>query len=578
MSTMQDEYDVFISYRRDGGGERAILIEQELERRGYRVFLDVNDLYSGAFNEALYQTIENTPNFIVILTPQSLDRCLDPEDWVRKEIAHALKSKKNIIPIMSTSFVWPKDDLPAELEPLRKCNAIRELTQIEYYPAVFERLVTFMPPPAKTSRRRRNLNVACIAFILFSIPVGLFVYKMIPQQATSEVALLQNPASLTVNPVTPNPVDILKRAETVVEATRKASDSHRQSEAPLANELESEQVPQRASTNEPSSETALPSKDESVLASQQTVQKTSEFPLSTTPSREVDNSNAQKAVKPETNTPQSLPPSPPAPNGKESLSEENPPKKEATKKMPLTTKEGLYQALEIAGMTFRHIPQGSFTMAFVHNGRQVDAHRVTLTHDYWISTTEVTQKVYEHIMKQRPSMNGSEPEWPVDSVTWANAMDFCNRLSVESGKRMRLPTQAEWEYACRAGADLSENYGRQDATLPGDIKKMGLFRQKGVLNIKQKPIPVASKTPNRYGLYDMHGNVSELCLDGLRKYESGADVSDPKGREVVPGRSQCVVRGGDFLETPEHCSNFSIAVRSANTTSRTVGFRVLMEE
>jgi hypothetical protein len=109
-------YDVFISYRREGGGDLAHLLRIALERRGSRVFLDVRELRAGPFDEALLRHIEAIPNFVVLLTPGCLDRCEDPADWFRREITHALTTGRRVIPVRREGFQPPPPtDLPEEI-------------------------------------------------------------------------------------------------------------------------------------------------------------------------------------------------------------------------------------------------------------------------------------------------------------------------------------------------------------------------------------------------------------------------------------------------------------------------------
>ena len=98
------ECDVFISYRRDGGDMTAMYFYQALKERGYNVFYDLEVLRAGKFNEALLSSIDSCKDFVLILSPGALDRCNDENDWVRKEIAEALRTKKNIIPVMLKGF------------------------------------------------------------------------------------------------------------------------------------------------------------------------------------------------------------------------------------------------------------------------------------------------------------------------------------------------------------------------------------------------------------------------------------------------------------------------------------------
>ena len=96
-------YDTFISYRRDNGFYIARLVRDQLEKRGISAFLDLEELRSGKFNEKLYEVIRNSKNFILILPSGALDRCVNEDDWVRKEVEHAIAQNKNIVPIALTT-------------------------------------------------------------------------------------------------------------------------------------------------------------------------------------------------------------------------------------------------------------------------------------------------------------------------------------------------------------------------------------------------------------------------------------------------------------------------------------------
>lgn len=124
-ATERDKYDAFISYRRESGAAEARLIRSELRERKVRAFLDVDDLKSGHFDEALLRRITAAPNFIVILSPHALDRCSDKRDWLRQEIAQAVKTRRNIIPILLRGFEFPdRESLPDDLKPLPTHNGL----------------------------------------------------------------------------------------------------------------------------------------------------------------------------------------------------------------------------------------------------------------------------------------------------------------------------------------------------------------------------------------------------------------------------------------------------------------------
>jgi len=151
MANHANKYDVFLSYRRDGGETMAILLRDRLSAKGYRVFLDIESLNSGSFNEKLLSVIEECTDIIVVCSKNSLDRCANEGDWVRMEIAHALKHGKNVVPVLLRGFEWP-DTLPGDIDALRMQNGINAGSN-EYFDAAIDRLakkflasVPVMPP------------------------------------------------------------------------------------------------------------------------------------------------------------------------------------------------------------------------------------------------------------------------------------------------------------------------------------------------------------------------------------------------------------------------------------------------
>lgn len=136
---MADQYDVFISYRRDGGEQTAHMLRDALLTRGYRVFLDVETMRSGQFNVTLFDTIRQCTDFIIICSPGAFDRCVNPGDWVRLELECALKNGKKIIPLMMRNFIQPPADaLPESLRGLFDFNGI--IAGVDYFDAVVDKL------------------------------------------------------------------------------------------------------------------------------------------------------------------------------------------------------------------------------------------------------------------------------------------------------------------------------------------------------------------------------------------------------------------------------------------------------
>lgn len=135
------KYDIFISYRRDGGDTLAQLIYDRLTGRGYRVFLDIESLRSGKFNEKLLNVIEESNDVIVILPPNALDRCKNPGDWLFREVSHAIQCEKNLVPIMMKGFSWP-EEMPEGIEELANYNGIADSKN--YFDAVIDKLTTIL--------------------------------------------------------------------------------------------------------------------------------------------------------------------------------------------------------------------------------------------------------------------------------------------------------------------------------------------------------------------------------------------------------------------------------------------------
>lgn len=131
------EYQIFISYRRDGGEDLAGRISDKLKGLGYQVFYDVESMRSGTFNTQIYAAIEACEDVLLILPPRGLDRCKDEDDWVRLEIEHAIRCGKNIIPVMMRGFEFPAV-LPGSIDGIRSYEGVK--VYAEYFSAVIDRV------------------------------------------------------------------------------------------------------------------------------------------------------------------------------------------------------------------------------------------------------------------------------------------------------------------------------------------------------------------------------------------------------------------------------------------------------
>ena len=223
-----------------------------------------------------------------------------------------------------------------------------------------------------------------------------------------------------------------------------------------------------------------------------------------------------------------------------------------------------------AGKFLMGSPKGSVGAAFDESDRHrrdTFEHEVALSRPFRLGVTEVTQAQYRRITGQNPSVFKGDDR-PVDNVSWEDASRFCQLLSAKIGKTVRLPTEAEWEYACRAGTTARYYFGE-------DPDHAALADHAWYLaNSDRQTRPVAQKKPNAWGLHDMGGNVWEWCADYYKgPYEDKA-VTDPKG--ATSGETR-ILRGGCWESGPLSCRSTNRGgVLSSRATSR-FGFRVVVE-
>ena len=196
-------------------------------------------------------------------------------------------------------------------------------------------------------------------------------------------------------------------------------------------------------------------------------------------------------------------------------------------------------------------------------------HEVTLTKPFKMGVHEVTQAQYEQVMGVNPSKYKGANN-PVENVSWEDAVEFSRRLSElpaekAAGNVYRLPTDAEWEYACRAGTTTKYSFGDDES----DFGESWLGCWENFLeNSGTNTHPVGSKLPNAWGLYDMYGNVWEWCQDWEEDYPSGS-VTDPSG--ATSGLSR-VVRGGCWYNSAEVLSEGGPLQARAGVVSASSGF------
>jgi formylglycine-generating enzyme required for sulfatase activity len=253
------------------------------------------------------------------------------------------------------------------------------------------------------------------------------------------------------------------------------------------------------------------------------------------------------------------------------------------------------------GMKFVLLPAGEFLMGAPDSddmgmAHEKPQHRVRITRPFCLGACEVTQGQYQRVMGKNPSRYLSDVQRPVESLSWSDAVEFCRRLGElpeekAAGAAYRLPTEAEWEYACRAGATTRYCFGDEKekladyawypydwpTTAPGVPAKETPAAHAD--SKRFEPRAVGQKKPNAWGLYDMHGNVWEWCSDWYGPYQAGSPVDDPAGPASGSTR---VIRGGsarDIYPAYLRCTmRTSMKPNEGGGVGADCGFRIVKDK
>jgi formylglycine-generating enzyme required for sulfatase activity len=226
------------------------------------------------------------------------------------------------------------------------------------------------------------------------------------------------------------------------------------------------------------------------------------------------------------------------------------------------------------GMKFVWIPPSSFMMGSPKEEKErrdgESQHKVKLTKGFYIGVYTVTQEEWQVVMGNNPSHFKGERNLPVETVSWEDCQEFIKKLREKDKNFYRLPSEAEWEYACRAGTTTPFHFGEtisiDQANYNGNETygngKKGVFRQ--------KTTPVSTFPANAWGLHDMHGNVWQWCQDWYRDYPQ-KDVVDPQGPDSGQRR---VLRGGSWFYYPAHCRSAFRNLNAPDFRCSNIGLRL----
>lgn len=243
------------------------------------------------------------------------------------------------------------------------------------------------------------------------------------------------------------------------------------------------------------------------------------------------------------------------------------------------------QQRQVLPLRMVHIPAGEFLMGSPPTEAQREAkegpQRTIQVPKFYMGAFVITQRQYETVMGNNPSYftddNGKDgANLPVEQVTWNEADTFCKELSKLTGRTYRLPSEVEWEYACRAGTTTSFCFGE---TLTTDIANFFAdfsFTENFEENYRNTPVPADSFWPNAFGLYNMHGNAHEWCADDYHDSYKGAPT-DAKPWMSGNAAASKVMRGGSWFNDTLYCRSAARDKNSPTGRSNSCGFRVVCD-
>jgi formylglycine-generating enzyme required for sulfatase activity len=199
------------------------------------------------------------------------------------------------------------------------------------------------------------------------------------------------------------------------------------------------------------------------------------------------------------------------------------------------------------------VPPGEFLMGGTEYDAEKPIHRVTLTRGFFLGVSPVTQTQWKAVMGTDPS-HFKGPNRPVEQVSWGECQDFCAKLTTQLSNQVtvELPTEAQWEWACRAGTTTHFHFGDVPGTDRFNYNGSYTWNgsKKGVH--RKQTTDMGSFPPNPWGLFDLHGNVWEWCADAYAPYTSDEQI-DPLGKSEDSGNSSRVLRGGSWYDNPLRC-------------------------
>ncbi|MEO0518586.1 MAG: SUMF1/EgtB/PvdO family nonheme iron enzyme [Cyanobacteria bacterium P01_A01_bin.116] len=537
---------IFISYRRSDAAAEAGRIYDYLEGRFGRkaIFKDVDTIDAGDdFRARLNDAVGQCQILLAVIgkswlqvTDEAGRRRLDnPADWVRLEIETALRRKVRVIPILLDGVAMPAvRDLPAALQPLAYRNAARVRHDPDFRRDMDRVVGVIQRHLEKTPRRRASPTVAT---------------------PSVQVAHPAKPVAM------PTAVPLKDWANRI--SRRRLVQILGYSGGGLGSVLLGRALFQSggASSNSPSEPRLEPADPPTTPAETQSPTQLADWQLPSLEPETIDGTTAEFNV------------------ATVNVSD---------KSITIARNRAEFVTEDLGGgvtLDLMKIPSGTFTMGSPSSeaGRQEaegPQHDVTVP-SFWMGKYPVTQAQWRAVAaltKVEQDLNSSPAHFPgdqrpVENVSWLDAVEFCQRLSAKLGQEYRLPSEAEWEYACRAGSTTPFHVGE---TLTADLANYGATQSyssgpKG--DYPEETTTVGSFPANAFGLYDMHGNVWEWCADHWHDSYEGAP-SDGSAWLTDNWESFRLLRGGAWFLTPRNCRSAFRDFNPPGSGLNLIGFRV----
>lgn len=581
---MKKEYDIFISYRREGGKEYARNLTSELVSRGFHPFLDFDELVDGKFDKRITDAIESAPVFMFILSPGSLDRCVNEEDWVRKEILHAVKHHRHIVPVdidkQFTSFPADKD-FPQEIKDALGQYQFSQIQTETLYKESIDKMVRNRIQPAieEYQRERQKAAGASGAEIHIETDMDCHVQRfhkdMIVAKADEENVIrlgkgkhklqfiaVDNPkvkdsCEYKVDDVSESDyiAVFLQEKAGIVSAETENLEKLQQEKEKLSAEVTElgNKLSETESFAEKRSGEIAKLKERLNLAEKELSEKNSEIVSLKTTLSDV------KAILANTRTELE--------KYKSAEKEAMHKAEEERKRVEEEKRQGLFK---VGNVEFKMIYVEGETFKMGSDNGCADekpVHDVTLS-DYFIGETVVTQALWKAVMNNNPSGFKGD-NLPVENVSWEDCQEFIRKLNNRvqdqlKGRRFAFPTEAQWEFAARGGKK------RKGYLYSGSNTIDDVAWYEG--NSSEKTHPVKQKRANELGLYDMSGNVLEWCQNWYGSYPSSPQT-DPVGPS---SRSYRVIRGGSWSDLASGCLSAYRNVSAPDDCSNDLGLRLVL--